>query len=108
MLQVGDRVVVMNNFGMWSEYVAVPRENVFSMPDGMSFEEAAAIPVNYLTAYMMLYDFGNIRPGKSVLVHMAAGKGRVTYSESEIWITHSFVKRFCDLDLYTLHAAYSE
>ena len=77
-LQVGARVVVMNNFGMWSEYVAVPRENVFPMPDGMSFEEAAAIPVNYLTAYMMLYDFGNIRPGKSVLVHMAAGKGRVT------------------------------
>ena len=64
----------MNNFGVWSEYVAVSRENVFPMPAGMSFEEAAALPVNYLTAYMMLYDFGNIRPGKSVLVHMAAGK----------------------------------
>ena len=82
-LQVGDRVLVMNNFGMWSEYVAVPRENVFPMPAGMSFEEAAALPVNYLTAYMMLYDFGNIRPRKSVLVHMAAGKGRVTTTDCE-------------------------
>jgi NADPH:quinone reductase-like Zn-dependent oxidoreductase len=43
------------------------------MPDGMTFEEAAAIPANYITAYHMLFEFGNLRKGQSVLVHMAAG-----------------------------------
>jgi len=39
----------------------------------MSFEDAAALVVNYVTAHMMLFDFGNLRRGQSVLVHMAAG-----------------------------------
>ncbi|KAJ8414334.1 hypothetical protein AAFF_G00052040 [Aldrovandia affinis] len=71
--QVGDKVLVLNRCGMWQEVVAVPASHTFSMPEGMSFEEAAAIPVNYITAYMMLFDFGNLRPNQSVLVHMAAG-----------------------------------
>ncbi|XP_077978057.1 synaptic vesicle membrane protein VAT-1 homolog isoform X2 [Glandiceps talaboti] len=71
--KVGSRVVCMNNWGLWSEYVTLPAENCFAIPDEMTFEEAAAIPVNYLTAYLMLFDFGNLRPGKSVLIHMAAG-----------------------------------
>ena len=45
----------------------------------MSFEEAAAIPVNYITAYMMLFDIAHLRPGKKLLVHMAAG-GVVRFS----------------------------
>ncbi len=64
---------MMKSWGTWSEYVVVPTDQVFSMPDGMSFEEGAALPVQYLTAYMMLQDFGNLRPGKSVLIHAAAG-----------------------------------
>ncbi|EDV21799.1 expressed hypothetical protein [Trichoplax adhaerens] len=43
------------------------------MPDSMSFEEGAAIPVNYLTTYVMLFNFGNLQEGQSVLCHMAAG-----------------------------------
>jgi NADPH:quinone reductase-like Zn-dependent oxidoreductase len=39
----------------------------------MTFEEAAALPVNYLTAYHMLFHVGALRAGESVLVHMAAG-----------------------------------
>jgi NADPH:quinone reductase-like Zn-dependent oxidoreductase len=39
----------------------------------MSYEEAAAIPVNYVTAYHMLFCFGGLRSGMSVLIHMAAG-----------------------------------
>ena len=72
-MQVGDRVIVMDNFGLWREHVVVRPENVFLMPEKMSFEEGAAIPVNYLTAHMMLFDMGNLRRGKKVLVHMAAG-----------------------------------
>ncbi|XP_071776427.1 synaptic vesicle membrane protein VAT-1 homolog [Centroberyx gerrardi] len=71
--KVGDRVIVLIRSGMWQEVAVVPAEHTFLMPEPMSFEEGAALPVNYLTAYMMLFEMGNIRPGKSVLIHMAAG-----------------------------------
>uniref|UniRef100_A0A3Q1EEF1 Vesicle amine transport 1 n=1 Tax=Acanthochromis polyacanthus TaxID=80966 RepID=A0A3Q1EEF1_9TELE len=71
--KVGDRVMVLNRFGLWQEVAAVPASHTFLIPEGMSFEEAAALPVNYITAYMMLFDFGNLRPNQSVLVHAAAG-----------------------------------
>ncbi|XP_043858822.1 synaptic vesicle membrane protein VAT-1 homolog [Dromiciops gliroides] len=71
--KVGDRVMVLVQAGMWQEEVTVPAVQTFPMPEAMSFEEAAALPVNYITAYMVLFDCGNLRPGHSVLVHMAAG-----------------------------------
>ncbi|KAM6897358.1 synaptic vesicle membrane protein VAT-1 homolog [Xenentodon cancila] len=71
--KVGDRVIAMNRSGMWQEVVVVPAEHTFPMPEEMSFEEAAALLVNYMTAYMMLFEMANLRPGKSVLIHMAAG-----------------------------------
>lgn len=71
--KVGDRVMVLIQSGMWQEEVTVPSAQTFLMPEAMTFEEAAALLVNYITAYMILFDFGNLRPGQSVLVHMAAG-----------------------------------
>ncbi|KAJ8253708.1 hypothetical protein COCON_G00203200 [Conger conger] len=71
--KVGDKVFVLNRFGMWQEVVTVAANHTFLMPEGMGFEEAAALPVNYITAYMILFDMGNLRPNQSVLVHMAAG-----------------------------------
>nr|XP_019939026.1 PREDICTED: synaptic vesicle membrane protein VAT-1 homolog [Paralichthys olivaceus] len=71
--KVGDRVIAMSRSGMWQEVVVVPADLTFLMPEEMSFEEGAAIPVNYLTAHMMLFEMANLKPGKSVLVHMAAG-----------------------------------
>ncbi|XP_014674131.1 PREDICTED: synaptic vesicle membrane protein VAT-1 homolog [Priapulus caudatus] len=71
--KVGDRVLCMKDFGLWTELVAIREEQCFAMPDGMSFEEGAALPVNYVTAYLMLFEFGNLKRGKSVLIHMAAG-----------------------------------
>lgn len=71
--KVGDRVMVLVRSGMWQEEVTVPSAQTFLMPESMTFEEAAALLVNYITAYMILFDFGNLRPGQSVLVHMAAG-----------------------------------
>ncbi|GAA6104162.1 synaptic vesicle membrane protein VAT-1 homolog [Tachysurus ichikawai] len=70
---VGDKVLVLNRCGLWQEVAVVPSLHTFPMPEAMSFEEAAALPVNYITAYMMLFDFGHLRPNQSVLVHMAAG-----------------------------------
>lgn len=75
LLQVGDRVIAMNRSGMWQEWVVVPAQRTFPMPEEMGFEEAAALPINYMTAYMMLFEMANLRPGKSVLIHMAAGGG---------------------------------
>ncbi|XP_053269185.1 synaptic vesicle membrane protein VAT-1 homolog [Pleuronectes platessa] len=71
--KVGDRVIAMKRSGMWQDVVAVPSDLTFPMPENMSFEEGAAIPVNYISAYLMLFEMANLKPGKSVLVHMAAG-----------------------------------
>uniref|UniRef100_A0A670JRZ6 Enoyl reductase (ER) domain-containing protein n=1 Tax=Podarcis muralis TaxID=64176 RepID=A0A670JRZ6_PODMU len=71
--KVGEKVMVMARSGLWQEIVTVQANQTFPMPEGMSFEEAAAFLVNYITAYMVLFDFGNLRPNQSVLVHMAAG-----------------------------------
>ncbi|XP_003222545.1 synaptic vesicle membrane protein VAT-1 homolog [Anolis carolinensis] len=71
--KVGDKVMVMARTGLWQEIVTVSANQTFLMPEGMSFEEAAAFLINYITAYMVLFDFGNLKPNQSVLIHMAAG-----------------------------------
>jgi NADPH:quinone reductase-like Zn-dependent oxidoreductase len=76
-LVIGDRVVAFASDGMWADVVTIPRENCFKMPEKMSFEEGAAFLVNYITAYQILFEFGNLRPNKSVLIHMAAGKIKI-------------------------------
>lgn len=60
--------------GTYAEYVAVPRENVLPIPAGLSFEEAAALPLVGITAHHMLVSRARVRPGETVLV-MAAGSG---------------------------------
>jgi synaptic vesicle membrane protein VAT-1 len=70
---VGTAVVALTRFGGHADTVCVPVAQVLALPDGMDFETAAAIPVNYLTAYHMLFRVANVQPGAKVLVHMAAG-----------------------------------
>jgi synaptic vesicle membrane protein VAT-1 len=72
-LATGQRVLAVTHFGGHADVVCVPTGQVFPIADGMSFEEAAAIPVNYLTAYHLLFRVANVRPGERLLVHMAAG-----------------------------------
>ena len=69
----GQRVLALTRFGGHADVVCVPAGQVLPMPEAMSFEEAAAIPVSYLTAYHMLFRVAGVRPGERVLVHMAAG-----------------------------------
>lgn len=71
--QVGDRVMVVNNFGVWQETLVIASAHCVPIPDTMSFEDAAAIPINYITAAVMLFDQAALKPGDSVFVHMAAG-----------------------------------
>lgn len=70
---LGKRVVLLTKFGSHSDVVCADPRQAFIMPEAMSFEEGAALPVNYLTAYHMLFRVGSLRPGESVLVHQAAG-----------------------------------
>jgi NADPH:quinone reductase-like Zn-dependent oxidoreductase len=70
---LGDRVFGMPHFGGYTDVIALDPEQVVKMPEAMSFEEAAALPVVYLTAYHMMLFTGNLRRGSSVLIHSAAG-----------------------------------
>jgi len=69
----GQRVLAMTRFGGHSSSVVVPAEAAVPLPDAMPFDEAAALPVVYLTAYHMLYHLGNLHPGERVLIHSAGG-----------------------------------
>ena len=69
---VGDRVVTLN-FGAHAEQVAVTPETTFALADELSFEEGAALPLNYLTALAALDRRGGLCAGERVLVHGAAG-----------------------------------
>jgi NADPH:quinone reductase-like Zn-dependent oxidoreductase len=71
--KLGDRVGAITHFGGYSDVVTVPQDFVFPIPKKLSFEEAAAIPVNYLTAWLMLMHQGHLRKGDKVLIHAAAG-----------------------------------
>jgi NADPH:quinone reductase-like Zn-dependent oxidoreductase len=71
--QVGDRVLALTKFGGYSTCVVVPSAHALPIPSRLSDVEAAAIPVNYLTAFIALYKLGNLEAGETVLVHGAGG-----------------------------------
>jgi synaptic vesicle membrane protein VAT-1 len=71
--RVGERVMGMPMFGGYTDTLAIATEQVFRVPEKMSFEEAAALPVVYVTAYNMMLFTGTLRPGSTVLIHSAAG-----------------------------------
>jgi zinc-binding alcohol dehydrogenase/oxidoreductase len=66
----GDMVAVYGEHmdGTDAELVAVPRENVYPIPDWMSFEEAAAFPLVFVTAYRMLVTRAGLQEGEVVLI----------------------------------------
>jgi NADPH:quinone reductase-like Zn-dependent oxidoreductase len=69
----GQRVVAGTQFGGYASQVVVPAHDVVALPDRLSFEQGAAIPVNYGTAWAGLIGYGNLQPGERVLIHAAAG-----------------------------------
>ncbi|WP_223701658.1 NADP-dependent oxidoreductase [Sutcliffiella deserti] len=74
--KVGDRVFARpatTNRGTYAEYLSVDANLLAKMPEEMSFEEAASIPLAGLTAWQCLVDFGNIQEGEKVLIHAGAG-----------------------------------
>jgi NADPH2:quinone reductase len=69
----GQRVAAVGPYGGAQERVAIPAVSTFPLPDALSYDEGAALPMNYLTAQFALAERGQVQPGESVLVHGAAG-----------------------------------
>jgi NADPH:quinone reductase-like Zn-dependent oxidoreductase len=69
----GDRVFGMPRFGGYTDTLVIGERQVFRMPAKMTFEEGAALPVVYLTAYNMMLFTGTLRDGMRIFIHSAAG-----------------------------------
>jgi NADPH:quinone reductase-like Zn-dependent oxidoreductase len=70
---VGDRVIAGTLFGGYAELISVPVDQVIPLPQSFSFEQGAAVVVNYATAWAALMIMGGLRAGDRVLIHAAAG-----------------------------------
>jgi NADPH:quinone reductase-like Zn-dependent oxidoreductase len=70
---VGERVLAGTRFGGYAELVSVPADQVLPLPDALGFEQGAAFPVNYATAYAALVIMGGLKSGERLLIHAAAG-----------------------------------
>ena len=72
-LKVGDRVFAMTGLGAFSEKILAPKNSVVKIPDSMSFETAAALPMTYGTSLYALKQRANLKEGETLLVLGAAG-----------------------------------
>jgi NADPH:quinone reductase-like Zn-dependent oxidoreductase len=82
-------------FGGYASKAAAPADGVVALPEEISFEQGAAIPVNYATAWEALINAGNVRAGQRVLIHSAGGGVGIAATQiakragCEIWGTAS-------------------
>lgn len=102
--QIGDRVMGLVNGGGYAEYAVIPTNRAIRIPDSYTFNEAAAIPEVFLTAYQTLYWIGNLKQNETVLIHAgASGVGSAAIqlakqiSNAKIIVTAGSVKKleFC-------------
>ncbi len=69
----GDKVFGITLFDAYATHVVVPQDQIFPIPDKISYEEAAGFPTVFLTAYYALYLLAVIHSGSTILIHSAAG-----------------------------------
>lgn len=99
-LKVGDRVCAVTR-GHYSNFIRLHWSSVGCIPENMSFEVAASIPLVYVTAYAALYDFAHLQKDETVLIHAASGgvgQAAIVLSQlagAEIFATVS-TKEKCD------------
>jgi NADPH:quinone reductase-like Zn-dependent oxidoreductase len=97
-VELGQQVFSGTRFGGYAERVVIPASHAVPLPDGMTFEQATAIPVNYATAWAGLIRYGALWPGERVLVHAAAGGVGIAATHiarehgAEVWGTASAEK----------------
>ena len=72
-LRPGDRVLAWSGLGGFAERCSAPARDTYRLPEGMSFETGASLPITYPTAYAALVDRAALEPGETLLVHAAAG-----------------------------------
>lgn len=65
--------MAFTNYNAWAEVVCTSQDWIYKLPDEMTFSEAVAFFMNFVAAYMMLFEVANLREGMSVLVHSAGG-----------------------------------
>ncbi|HKK44123.1 MAG TPA: zinc-binding dehydrogenase, partial [Balneolaceae bacterium] len=70
---VGREVIATTRFKGQAEQVTVSLNQVFRKPKSLTFEEAAVIPVNYITSYLLLVVMGSLQAEESILIHNAGG-----------------------------------
>ena len=94
----GERVMAATRFGGYASKVVVGEGDIVPLPDGLSFAQGAAIPVNYATAWAGLIGFGSLREGERVLIQAAAGGVGIAATQiarrsgAEVWGTASPAK----------------
>lgn len=71
--QKGQAVFGQSAMGGYAEYVTASVKTLAIKPEGLSFDEAAAIPIGATTAWQGLFDYGNLQAGQTVLVQGASG-----------------------------------
>lgn len=98
-LQPGDRVVASVGIagGGYAEYAVAKRKNVVKLPDEVSFEQAAALPVAALTALQSLREKGHLRPGDTVLINGASG-GVGTFAVQLARVLGGQITAVCSVD----------
>jgi NADPH:quinone reductase-like Zn-dependent oxidoreductase len=96
--RVGERVMAGTQFGGYASSVAVPAADAIPLADRLSFEQGAAIPVNYATAWAGLVRYGGMQAGEKVLIQAAAGGVGIAATQiakrfgAEVWGTASPAK----------------
>ena len=69
--KVGDKVCALVGGGAYAEKIAIPYQLVLPVPEGLNMEEASAIPEDYVTSYLNLFEEGKLQKGQ--IVYIAAG-----------------------------------
>ncbi len=72
-IAVGDRVAYSSQMGAYAEYAVVPAEKVVPIPDGVTFEEAAAVMLQGMTAHYLSHSTFPLKADDTALIHAAAG-----------------------------------
>lgn len=72
-IRVGDRVAYTSSLGSYAEYAAVPESRLVKIPEAVSFEQAAAVMLQGMTAHYLVHSTYKLQKGETALVHAAAG-----------------------------------
>ena len=72
-LELGQMVVALTITGGYAEFICLPAQELVPVPSGVDPIEACCLPLVYVTAFQMLYRVAEVKPGKRILIHGAAG-----------------------------------